>query len=1256
MNGSRLTSHPRGENSSLDALNRTIEGLEARIAGLLKTSGRGTGATGPSVAASASASASEPYRAPPENPRSPRIDIDMLNEIRQRQRILDASRDREGRRERGPKAGHAAARQPDLPAPAPAARPQPTAEAPPRANSRPLANTDIKANTDIQDMAQALHSLRRELKQDISDSIAREMSTLRGDVQALRHSSADTYFGDDLREDLGRLAHGVDVLSQRTPSGALELRGELEDLRRLIDGLATEQSVQRMESRWTALEDRIEDIDTGSIQKELIALAYRIDGIKAELGTMADSPAIRALEDKVLMMATAMEELIARPNETQTFNDQFSQLDERLDEISRAVAISRSPRADAEEQAMLRRMEERLALLADRMDSLAHVQDAQRLEDRLDELAETMKHGPQGDLTGYISDLSRKIDALALEQTSDGLADRLDDLTRRIDDMGRHSDLQDEAGLERLEVRLDAIAARLDEATSGPVGDNQAIINLEKQIAHLSSLLSEPQHEGAALVTHFDERMSALEGYMATSDEYILEAARQAAETVIEAYARNGTASAASPGDTAAIIGLAEDLRHLEQLARSSEERTHQTFEALHRTLVQIASRLDTMEDRLAAPPSSLMNHAVIERNQAALRKQDIAREPAHLDQAFLEPAKRDRAVASDEIRPPFAAAPIAGPTEEKRAAERSVLARTTDDLMNDAASGIDLSDVSQPDEAAEPVASRTGLLAGLTKRLMPGKTGTKAKATKPAASTKAEQKKQKRAVIDPAPSLDPGDLADGHENDLLEPGSGTPDLRKILERVRATQAASGSTPAMDGERIDYIAAARRAATAAAQETDPMQVAAKPKQQRIKAKVDAGGLKGLLARHRRPILMAVGAILLALMAMPLVSTLTRSEKAPTPTVAITSEQTSQSQPAAMTPPARNDAAQVQASSAQQAHANLMAPAQDVQTLQQPGQPADATVTAAPLGAPQTDATVAPAAAAATPRITVPETIGPKSLADAAANGDPQALFEIGARFTEGRNGVATDLPEAARWYAMAAEQGFAPAQYRLGSLYEKGTGIGRDIKKAMALYEQAAAAGNASSMHNLAVLYASGAAGAANYKAAVDWFTKAANLGIVDSQFNLAILHARGNGTPQNLEESYKWFAIAAKGGDKDAGQKRDEVANALKPERLEAARIAVDMWKPQAVNERSNSVSVPDEWVGKGVTTASVDMEKAIRNIQAILNRNGYDAGQADGMMGKKTVTAIKSFQRANGLAEDGTISEPLVRKLLEKNETKGA
>ena len=43
----------------------------------------------------------------------------------------------------------------------------------------------------------------------------------------------------------------------------------------------------------------------------------------------------------------------------------------------------------------------------------------------------------------------------------------------------------------------------------------------------------------------------------------------------------------------ATFAALSDHLRHLEDFSRNSEERTHRTFEALHETLVQIATRLD---------------------------------------------------------------------------------------------------------------------------------------------------------------------------------------------------------------------------------------------------------------------------------------------------------------------------------------------------------------------------------------------------------------------------------------------------------------------------------------------------------------------------------------------------------------------------------------------------------------------------------------------------------------------------------------
>ncbi|PZN53086.1 MAG: peptidoglycan-binding protein, partial [Proteobacteria bacterium] len=190
--------------------------------------------------------------------------------------------------------------------------------------------------------------------------------------------------------------------------------------------------------------------------------------------------------------------------------------------------------------------------------------------------------------------------------------------------------------------------------------------------------------------------------------------------------------------------------------------------------------------------------------------------------------------------------------------------------------------------------------------------------------------------------------------------------------------------------------------------------------------------------------------------------------------------------------------------------------------------------------------------------------------------------------------------------------------------------------------------GNASAMHNLAVLFAMAADGEADNESAAHWFQEAADLGVKDSQFNLGILAAKGVGMPQNLEESYKWFSLVGKAGDKDAATKRDEIAKALRPEQLERARAAATLWKARPLNEAANSVDIPEAWQDAPMTTASIDMKKAVQNIQRILNKNGYDAGSADGIMGERTKNAIKAFQADNGLEPTGEVDEKLVQALL--------
>lgn len=69
-------------------------------------------------------------------------------------------------------------------------------------------------------------------------------------------------------------------------------------------------------------------------------------------------------------------------------------------------------------------------------------------------------------------------------------------------------------------------------------------------------------------------------------------------------------------------------------------------------------------------------------------------------------------------------------------------------------------------------------------------------------------------------------------------------------------------------------------------------------------------------------------------------------------------------------------------------------------------------------------------------------------------------------------------------------------------------------------------------------------------------------------------------------------------------------------------------------------------------VSYAKTYNKATIKNVQKKLNKLDYECGTADGVIGKKTKTAIKEFQKDNDLKVTGTINKTLL-KLLGVEET---
>ncbi|WP_374624228.1 peptidoglycan-binding protein [Devosia sp.] len=275
----------------------------------------------------------------------------------------------------------------------------------------------------------------------------------------------------------------------------------------------------------------------------------------------------------------------------------------------------------------------------------------------------------------------------------------------------------------------------------------------------------------------------------------------------------------------------------------------------------------------------------------------------------------------------------------------------------------------------------------------------------------------------------------------------------------------------------------------------------------------------------------------------------------------------------------------------------------------------------------------------------PAGVGPQELLTAAASGDARAQFEVAAIYTEGR-AVPEDLRAAAIWYERAAIQGFAPAQYRLGNLYENGRGVTKDVEQARLWYQRAAEAGNRMAMHNLAALYAGGGLGTQQFDAAAKWFEEAASRGMKDSQFNLGMLYARGLGVKQDLASSFKWFALAALRGDADAIKARDDIAASLDAATVQALEAEVAAFVPGRIDLVANFAPI-GTWSAGFDPGQPIVRTEVVMGVQKALALLGFDVGTPDGVTGPKTAEAIRTFERATGMSESGTINPRLLAVL---------
>ena len=222
-----------------------------------------------------------------------------------------------------------------------------------------------------------------------------------------------------------------------------------------------------------------------------------------------------------------------------------------------------------------------------------------------------------------------------------------------------------------------------------------------------------------------------------------------------------------------------------------------------------------------------------------------------------------------------------------------------------------------------------------------------------------------------------------------------------------------------------------------------------------------------------------------------------------------------------------------------------------------------------------------------------------------------------------------------------ADQGYAPAQFYLSTLYQDGkAGLKKDPAQARLWTERAAGGGDRAAMHNLALDDYQGVGAPRDPAAAAEWFRRAADLGLVDSQFNLAGLYEHGEGVPQNAAEAYKWYLIAGHAGDAEAKAAALRLRAQLSPEARAVAERAAAAFTPTTPPPAATLGSA----AGAGSAAAgSPDLVTA----QRALNQLGYYQGPTDGVSSPALHMAIAAYQRDQSLPVTGDADPATVGKL---------
>ena len=162
------------------------------------------------------------------------------------------------------------------------------------------------------------------------------------------------------------------------------------------------------------------------------------------------------------------------------------------------------------------------------------------------------------------------------------------------------------------------------------------------------------------------------------------------------------------------------------------------------------------------------------------------------------------------------------------------------------------------------------------------------------------------------------------------------------------------------------------------------------------------------------------------------------------------------------------------------------------------------------------------------------------------------------------------------------------------------------------------------------------------YQEAVAEWLAASNTDDSRAMIELGRAYYRGLGVLQDIVEAHKWFNLAASKGEIAALEERDALTAEMTEAQLEEARARARQWKPTSSTATQTAGRTAARFAA--VKESLKPPAEVVRVVQSFLKALGYRPGPADGVWGRNSVAAYRSFLRDAGLPADTTLNPTVV------------